>query len=178
MTWTYVSRPQLSIGGDPESRVAARTRRCVVRPSRHAIPVAVRGMAQIRASSKYFVVARWIGAAIPRNSPRILTPFPYVPGDIEQAKAIRSIGVYRGASKIAICNRVVIREDPLPDIALVSTARCQLVAPRKSVPFEPSPRCVLPLDFGWQAHARPFAICKGVVPAHMNDWVVLAATDA
>jgi hypothetical protein len=47
------------------------------------------------------------------------TPFPYIARHVVQPKFVRTIAVDRGSAKKAIFLRIGLRENPLPNIALV-----------------------------------------------------------
>ena len=129
---------------------------------RHPIAVAVRLVAQVRAAADD--AARRggpVGSTSGRSPTRVepvRAPLPHVPRGVEAGRSRsarrRRPARCRGSRRPGCCRG----EGPLPDVAAVHAARLELVAPGEPRLLEPSPRRVLPLRLGRQAHVGPVAV--------------------
>ncbi len=79
------------------------------------------------------------------------------PATLWRPKPFGGVGVDGCGAQVAVVQGVVGGEAALPDVAAVLPAGGELVAPGEACVLQASARCVLPLGFGGQSHARPSA---------------------
>ncbi len=110
--------------GDPEAHVAGGAARRVTAARRHTIAVAVRLVAEVGATADHLAAFRALGRLEPVGA-----PLPHVARIVAQAKAVGRERVDRRRPEVAVLERVVDGELPLPDVAAVLAAGGQLVPP-------------------------------------------------
>src|SRR4051794_15156230 len=102
----FVSRNSGDTLRDPEADVARRALRRIGRPGRDAIPVAIRGVAEVRAAPHHpgravrrplrvLTRAAAIGVGVEAGAEPVRAPLPDVPDDVVEAVAVGAVGLHR-----------------------------------------------------------------------------------
>ncbi len=157
------------VGGAAETAVAGGGVGGVVGPRGDAVAVAVRRVAQVRAAADDAFT----------RSPGVGAPLPHVPRRVEQPEGVRPVrgDGHRAGPSARPGRAVAVREVAPPDVALLLTARVELVAPRVPQALGAAARRVLPLRLRGEAGAGPRAVGEGVGVGDVDDGMVGAVVD-
>ena len=143
--------PRSNVSYTSESDVGGGAVRRVRRSRRHSIPVAVRFVAKIRSALHH--------AGAPRGGPRwilsrphqvirrmkpIRAPFPCISAYREQSVPVRRKRHHRRCSGVSVFGEIAHGKIALPDVAQMTSAGRQIIAPRKSFLVEAATRGEFP----------------------------------
>src|SRR4029079_3456677 len=104
-------------------------------------------------------------------------PFPHIPGNIEQAVAVRRKLRDRRDPDEVILTRITIREVDLVGVRPPDAFAGERVAPRVEFAAQAAARREFPLGFGREALARPFRVGLRVLVGDMDHRISLLALD-
>ena len=102
-------------------------------------------------------------------------PLPHVAGHIEQAIAVRRVGLDRRGPLVAVEHQVLPRELALPGVGHHLAARRELIAPAEGLAVQATTGRVLPLSLGRQLLAGPRGVRFGVPVGHVGHRVALSS---
>ena len=147
---------------EAESDVSARPFRRVAAAGGDAVARVVAVVAEVRAPFHHLALAHagaggvLPGAApVPGGAPPVGAPLPHVPDGVVEAMAVRRERVRGAGAEVAVVERVVGGESPLPHVAAVDAAGRQLVAPRVAALLEAAPRRRTPTPPPWAGAPPP-----------------------
>ena len=176
-----IRRASAQVPGDAESLVRSARIRRDSGPRRDPVAVAVASVAQegpaLRQTESPHRLQPFPDTLFQRaDSEFVGAPFPDIADHVVQPVAVRREACRRRRGGMPVGGAVGLRKAALPDVAGEEAAVVRfLVAPGKAHVAEPAARSMLPFRLARQPAADPGRIGGGVVPGHMNRWMVGAA---
>mmetsp|Transcript_50524 Transcript_50524/g.131455 ORF Transcript_50524/g.131455 Transcript_50524/m.131455 type:complete len:238 (-) Transcript_50524:472-1185(-) len=161
----------------------------ILRARLHAIAVAVRLVAHVRAAFFRALACchgpvrvderrRALGCPRVLDAPVVVHPLPDVADQVVEAEGIlRTEGVHRSSARVPVVAAVGSWKGALPHVGPVHTLRCEHISPwvLSTLLSSASSSCKFPLRFSWKAPigwVGPRAVSHGIIPRDMHHWVV------
>ena len=107
----------------------------------------------------------------------IKTPFPHVPGHVEQPVSVGGICADRRCGDVTVFPEILQGKFSPPNVMRPLAVRFEFISPRIRFPFKTSPGGIFPFGFGRQPFACPVAVGDGIVPGNMYDRVIQLILD-
>jgi len=170
-----------------EAEIGGGAARCIAAAGIDAVAVAVARVAKITAAAHDTPGFRRVGlvgtsgvsaqggrARIGVGCEKIPTPLPDVSGHLVEAVGIGTVAFCGSGAEVPVGEGILGGKDTLPDVHAMFALRLEIVAPRVALLVKTAAGGVFPFGLGGEAFSGPGAVGDGVVPRHVDDWMVAA----